>query len=81
MAALDEGRPGFAALDVQSEEPLPKSHDLWRHDRVMITPHDSSHTEASKQRADEVFLDNLKRYLAGETLVHIAPPEMFAEPA
>lgn len=81
MAALDDGRPAFAALDVQSEEPLPKNSALWRHDKIMLTPHDSSHTLATKQRADETFLANLKRYVEGEELVHIAAPEMFSDPA
>ncbi len=80
VAALDDGRPAFAALDVQSEEPLPKNSALWRHDRVMLTAHDSSYTLATKQRADETFLANLKRYVEGGELVHIAAPGMFADP-
>lgn len=79
MAALDDGRPAYAALDVQSEEPLPKNNDMWRHEKIMLTPHDSSNTLATKQRADETFLANLKRYVEGEDLAHIAAPEMFAD--
>ena len=71
LAALDAGRPAFAALDVQVDEPLPDSSPLWTHPGILITPHDSSDTPASAPRSDETFLDNLKRYLADEDLMHV----------
>jgi phosphoglycerate dehydrogenase-like enzyme len=80
IAALDEGRPAFAALDVTKEEPLPSDSPLWHHPKVCITPHDSSQTMGTILRADETFLDNLGRYLAGEPLKHIIPKEAFESP-
>ncbi|MEZ5937727.1 MAG: NAD(P)-dependent oxidoreductase [Hyphomonadaceae bacterium] len=77
IAALDAGRPGYATLDVTSVEPLPPESPLWRHDRVMITPHDSAITDATQARMDEVFLANLDRYLAGEPLKHLAARSTF----
>jgi D-3-phosphoglycerate dehydrogenase / 2-oxoglutarate reductase len=38
-AALPQGRPGFAALDVFENEPLPKESPLLRMDNVLATPH------------------------------------------
>lgn len=39
LEALDNGVIGGACLDVTEPEPLPDSHRLWAHPRVMITPH------------------------------------------
>lgn len=39
LDALEAGRPGFAALDVFAEEPLPPEHPFWRHPKVRVTPH------------------------------------------
>lgn len=38
-AALTQGRPGFAALDVFEAEPLPLQHPLLRMENVLATPH------------------------------------------
>lgn len=37
--ALKQGRPGWAALDVFSDEPLPAGHELLRMPTVLATPH------------------------------------------
>src|SRR3989454_8209044 len=39
MTALDEGLIWGAGLDVTDPEPLPAGHPLWRHPRVVGTPH------------------------------------------
>lgn len=40
LEALDQGRPGFAALDVFEQEPLvDPDHPLLRHPAVLCTPH------------------------------------------
>lgn len=38
-AALQQGRPGFAGLDVFETEPLPQDSPLLRMDNVVATPH------------------------------------------
>lgn len=40
VAALDRGRPGFAALDVYTEEPiLDPEHPLLKHPQILCSPH------------------------------------------
>jgi phosphoglycerate dehydrogenase-like enzyme len=79
MAALDAGRPAHAALDVTTTEPLPADNPLWSHPKVMITPHDSGFTHGTLTRADDLFLDNLDRFLGGRPLRHLADKSIFRE--
>jgi phosphoglycerate dehydrogenase-like enzyme len=71
MASLREGRLGAALLDVTDPEPLPEEHPLWRMENVFITPHYSGAHPGYNQRAGRIFLENLRRYLAGEPLVNV----------
>ncbi|MEX2650730.1 MAG: glyoxylate/hydroxypyruvate reductase A [Alphaproteobacteria bacterium] len=41
IAALDAGRLAGAVLDVHRPSPLPSQSPLWRHPKVIVTPHDS----------------------------------------
>ena len=79
VAALDAGQPAFATLDVTRVEPLPPESPLWHHPKIRITPHDSSDTIGTILRADETFLENLHRYLAGEPLKHLVDPKVFED--
>jgi phosphoglycerate dehydrogenase-like enzyme len=69
IAGLDQGRPGLAILDAFREEPLPKSHPYWRHPKVRLTAHTSSAGNGTPGRADDFFLENLRRYQAGKALL------------
>jgi phosphoglycerate dehydrogenase-like enzyme len=70
IRALDAGRPDFAVLDVVSEEPLPPDHPLWSHPKVVVTPHSSSGGHGRFTRGADLFAENLRRYRAGEPLLH-----------
>ncbi len=39
LQALDSGHLGGAILDVVDPEPLPEGSPLWRHPRILISPH------------------------------------------
>lgn len=60
-----------AALDVFEVEPLPPDHALWQLDNVLISPHTADHTSDSHLRATRFFLENLRRFRAGESLENV----------
>ncbi|MFK8022576.1 MAG: D-2-hydroxyacid dehydrogenase [Ilumatobacter sp.] len=69
-AALVDGRLGGAGLDVTAPEPLPADDPLWAAPNLILTPHNSGSTREAERRADEAFLTNLGRWLAGDDLVN-----------
>lgn len=74
LAALERGAPGHAVLDVFEVEPLPAESPFWAHPRVTLTPHSSGITAGNVPRNDALFLENLRRYLAGQPLESEADP-------
>ncbi|MEI9852431.1 MAG: NAD(P)-dependent oxidoreductase [Sphingomonas sp.] len=79
LAALDAGTPEHALLDVFRTEPLPAGSRFWDHPRVTLTPHGCGSTTGVEARTDDLFLDNLARYLAGEPLLsEISAAEVLA---
>jgi phosphoglycerate dehydrogenase-like enzyme len=66
--ALERRAIGGAALDVFEQEPLPNASPLWTLPNVIVTPHCSGDTAGNRGRACEIFLDNLARYVRGESL-------------
>ncbi len=71
LAALHEGRIAGAGLDALPEEPLPPEHPLWTAPNVWITPHISWSSPHMPMRTIDVFLENLRRYRAGEPLINL----------
>jgi len=75
LAALDRGVPEHAVLDVFEAEPQPADGPFWAHPRVTMTPHSSGMSAGNAARNDALFLDNLKRFVAGEPLRNLADPK------
>ena len=73
MKVMNAGHLDGAALDVTDPEPLPPDHPLWQQDRVIITPHvaGSFYLPETKNRVISVFLENLRRFQAGEQLKNL----------
>ena len=68
LAALDAGHLAGATLDVFEHEPLPPDSPLWRHPKVLVTPHIASYSVPAI--AAEGVVDNIRRALAGQPLNH-----------
>lgn len=68
-AALEDGTLGAASLDVFEEEPLPKASPLWRHPRIVITPHNAALTAPHAVCAHVAA--QIRRFEAGEPLSHL----------
>ncbi|MBL8771729.1 MAG: D-2-hydroxyacid dehydrogenase [Phenylobacterium sp.] len=75
LAALAAGRPAHAVLDVFETEPLPADSPFWDHPQVTLTPHASGMSAGNPVRNDATFLENLRRFLAGEPLQGVADPK------
>ena len=66
LAALDAGRLGRAVLDVFIEEPLPSTSPLWRHPKVVVTPHHAGPSVPGHLIPD--ILPNLRAFAEGRPI-------------
>jgi glyoxylate/hydroxypyruvate reductase len=69
--ALERGHLGGACLDVFETEPLPASSPLWAMPNVLVSPHSASTVEAENRLLTDLFIDNLRRWLAGTPLRNV----------
>ena len=66
------GELSGAVLDVFPEEPLPASSPLWTVPNLIISPHCAIDDSTSyAERALDIFVGNLERYLAGRRLLNV----------
>jgi phosphoglycerate dehydrogenase-like enzyme len=68
--ALAAGKLGGAALDTFAKEPLPADSPLWAMPNVVITPHTSNSSPKVRERTLTLFVENVRRYKAGEPLLN-----------
>ena len=73
-AGLDRDQPGLAVLDVFDPEPLPADAWQWSHPKVRVTGHTCNAGSGVEGRSGLLFLENLRRYRAGEPLLNEAKP-------
>lgn len=74
VAALGHGRLGSAGLDVTDPEPLPDGHPLWAMPNVIVTPHTGNTPEMAVPLLGARITHNVRRWLAGESLVGPVDP-------
>lgn len=70
LPALQDGRVGFAALDVFATEPLPTESPLWDEPNVLISPHTAALNAAEDRLIAELFAANATRLLDGKDLAN-----------
>lgn len=73
LRALKKGRIAGAILDVFEEEPLPRQHEFWQMDNVLLTPHISG--PSLPEDIAPIFIENLKRFEEGKPLRGIVDRE------
>jgi phosphoglycerate dehydrogenase-like enzyme len=71
VRALKEHWIAGAGLDVFATEPLPATSELWKLENALISPHVSGASPTYDDRAVDVFVENLKRYLNGDHLLNL----------
>ena len=75
VEALRAKSIGGALLDVTTPEPLPADDPLWSLDNAQITMHLSGRAQSKMfVRSAERFVENCRRYVAGEPLAPIFDP-------
>ncbi len=79
--ALESGVIAGAALDVFEEEPLPAESPLWSMPNVLVSPHRAGDHEQWTEDVVALFVDNLKRFVAGEPLRNVVDVSLGYAPA
>lgn len=74
-ALLSAEHLGGAALDVFESEPLPPEHPLWSRPDILVTPHVARSKEEPPCRWEALFEENVRRFAAGEPLLHVVDRE------
>ena len=80
VRALEQGRPGMAAVDVYEEEPLrDPRHPLLQLENVVCTPHIGYVTTDEYEIQFSDIFDQILAYAAG-TPINVVNPEVLAQP-
>jgi glyoxylate reductase len=72
-AALEAGEIAGAGLDVYEREPSVHEGLLARHERVVLTPHIGSATEATRRAMARLAVDNVLAVLSGDEPLSAVP--------
>lgn len=71
LRALREGWIAGAGIDAHAQEPLPSDSPFWSAPNTIITPHNGATTPKTRQRGVDIFVENLKRYTAGQPMLNV----------
>lgn len=71
LQALTSGKLAGAGLDVTDPEPLPADHPLWKLPQVIISSHTAGQSQFAWPRTQDVFVENVRRYVKGLPLLNV----------
>lgn len=71
IRALHEGWIAGAGIDQPTQKPLPAESELWDLPNTILTPAYGGHTLETYERGIKIFLDNLERYVHGNSLYNV----------
>jgi phosphoglycerate dehydrogenase-like enzyme len=74
VEALRAGTIAGAALDVFEREPLPEDSPLWGLPNVIVSPHVCGDFDGWERVVVDLFVENLRRYVRGESLRNPVDP-------
>jgi phosphoglycerate dehydrogenase-like enzyme len=75
LSALQEKRLAGAALDAFTEEPLPSNSPFWRLPNTLISPHIAGLSPLYRERAINLLIANMERYINGVSLFNRFDPK------
>lgn len=73
---LRAGHLRGAGLDVFVHEPPPADCPFWEMENVIMTPHVGAQSMSRYADVTDLFSENLRRWLAGETLINLVDSEL-----
>ena len=78
--ALSKREIAGAALDTHHYSPLPPDHPFWEMDNVILTPHISGSSAGPRflERIWSVWIENVERYVNGQTLLNTLSKEQLS---
>lgn len=76
VGLLQSGHLRAAGLDVFAEEPPPADHPFWTMPNLLMTPHVGAQSATRYEDVTRLFLENLRRWLAGQQLINAVDKKM-----
>jgi len=76
VKALKENWIAGAALDAFARQPLPEDSELWSLPNVIISPRIGGLTEEKWSPLLPIFVENLKRFVAGKPLLNVVNKQL-----
>jgi phosphoglycerate dehydrogenase-like enzyme len=71
LDALQNKQIAGAAMDVFESEPLPADSPLWKQPNLIVSPHVSGIMGDYNEKAAQLFIENLRRYIARKDLLNV----------